>query len=324
MRGPTPAALLLPLAWLYRALLAARRAAFRLGLLPRYRAPVPVIVVGNFTVGGNGKTPAVIALVQALQARGYMPGVVSRGYGRTSSGNHLVTHESTSAEVGDEPLLIARRTQAPVAVAARRAEAARLLLARHRCDVIVADDGLQHLALERDIEIAVTGAQRDGNGWLLPAGPLREPPRAVDAVLVSSGTVRDGEWPLAQRLGPACRAQAPREQRALAEFAGERCAAVAGIGRPQAFFDALRAAGLRLARTVALPDHTPYRDNPFAALPETAIFVTEKDAIKCAQMDARLWVVPLEAQLPAALVDAIDQRLKALRAAMPRRGQETA
>lgn len=308
-QGPSPALLLAPLAAIYGALMALRRVAYRRGLLASYRAPVPVAVVGNFSVGGTGKTPAVIALVEALRSKGYTPGVVSRGYGRKSAGALMVTAGSNATQCGDEPLLIARRTAAPVAVAARRADAVRLLLAQAPCDVIVCDDGLQHLALQRDVELAVTGARRRGNGWLLPAGPLRERPRPVDAVLVSAGTLRPGEWPLAQRLGDAYNASDPAQRRPLASFATERCAAVAGIGHPAAFFDALAAAGVPLTTRLALPDHAPYRDNPFTALREGVILVTEKDAIKCTGMDPRLWVVPLQAQLPAGLIDLVLTRL---------------
>jgi tetraacyldisaccharide 4'-kinase len=303
--------LLLPLAWLYAAITALRKLAFSAGLRKTYRAKVPVIVVGNFTVGGTGKTPVVIALTQALQANGYIPAIVSRGFRRYNARNLVVTHDSMPADVGDEPLLMKLSTKAAVAVASKRAEAIKLI--ENEATVIISDDGLQHLAMARDIEIVVTDSRREGNGLRLPAGPLREKPRAVDAVLVTSGTVREGEWPVTQHLGEAELASDRSVKRALSSFtidAKIRCAAVAGIGAPNKFFEALRAQGIKLAHTASLPDHFDYANNPFTALRESVIFITEKDAIKCAHLDERLWVVPLVVTLPDALIAQLTTRLK--------------
>ncbi len=302
--------LLLPFSWFYAALTALRKLAFRFGFLKTYHAKVPVIVVGNFTVGGTGKTPVVIALTRALQAHSHIPAIVSRGYRRNNIRNLVVTLTSIPVEVGDEPLLMKLATGAAVAVGNERAEAVQLV--ENSATVIISDDGLQHLAMARDIEIVVTDSRREGNGLRLPAGPLRERPRAVDAVLVTSGTVREGEWPVTQHLGEAELASERTVKRGLAEFAVGSYAAVAGIGAPNKFFESLRAQGIKLAHTVALPDHFDYVSNPFTVLRESVIFITEKDAIKCAHLDKRLWVVPLIATLPEALIAQIIGRLKQL------------
>jgi tetraacyldisaccharide 4'-kinase len=311
--GASPAWLLWPLALVYGSLMRLRTALYALGVLKRHRAPVPVIVVGNFTVGGTGKTPIVIALAQALKQKGYYPGVVSRGYLSANSRVMIVTANSNNVlDAGDEPLLIARAAQVPMAVGARRADAVQALLAVQRCDVIISDDGLQHLALQRDVELAVQDTRAHGNGLVLPAGPLREWPRAVDAVLVSGRAARAGEMAVDRVLGDAYLASHPGITKPLAAFAAQRVSAAAGIGNPQAFFDQLRAHGVTLAQQLPLPDHFDYASNPFTTMPDVqAILVTEKDAIKCSTLDSRLWVVPLKAQLPDALIELIVQRITA-------------
>lgn len=323
--------LLLPVAVLYGALFTLNAWAYRKGWRKAWRAPVPVVVVGNFIVGGAGKTPVVIALARALQANGLRVGVVSRGYGRNVETAQLVGSSSTAAEVGDEPLLIARAARVPVAVAAKRATAARLLLksgakSSTPIDVIISDDGLQHHALARDIEWAVFDERGAGNGCLLPAGPLREPVRAVDATLSSSARLPRG---LAKKLafeGVSTHFisstihsaysigydHKPQEFRAFSKM---RCAAVAGIGNPQKFFDSLTAAGVKLLQCVALDDHYDYQQtpNPFTGIKADAIFITEKDAIKCAPngqaLDSRLWAVTHSVELPAALIRQVIQQL---------------
>ncbi len=302
--------LLTPLSLIYGLLMSLRRILYRIKLLKSFKPSVPVILVGNFTVGGTGKTPVVIALVKALQLAGYIPGIVSKGYRRENTRNQEVTIDSMPADVGDEPLLLHLATGAPVVVAHARAEAARML--QGKVNVIISDDGLQHLALAREIEWAVTDSRREGNGWLLPAGPLREPVRAVNAVLVTSGTVREGEWALTHALGNAYAAQDRQHAKPLPDFATQRCAAVAGIGAPERFFEALRQRGVKLASTLALTDHFDYTSNPFEAIKAEVIFITEKDAIKCAQMDPRLWVVPLIATLPDGLIAQTLHELKSL------------
>jgi tetraacyldisaccharide 4'-kinase len=322
------AALLAPLSVVYLGVLALRRRAYGIGLLRAERPGVPIVVIGNLYVGGTGKTPLTIELVRALAARGRRPGVISRGYGRSDDRPRVVAVDAAPEDVGDEPLLIARATGRPVAVGARRAEAARALLAAHpTCDVLVADDGLQHLALARDVEIALLDARGLGNGWVLPAGPLREPPARLAQV---DAIVRHGAAPPAPAAVPAFAmttrlegtlrrldGQAEDHVTALAarqRQTGERVAAAAGIGVPQRFFDMLAAAGVRLDAVLPLPDHATFSADTFAALDADIVLITEKDAVKCARIealrrDARLWVAPLAAHIDPALVDFVLARL---------------
>jgi tetraacyldisaccharide 4'-kinase len=304
-------ALLLPLSALTAWAVAKKRAAYESGAKPRYRAPVPVVVVGNIYVGGTGKTPVVIATVQALRARGFTPGVVSRGYGvKVGPQARVGVGALEPARFGDEPALIARATDAPVSVHPKRALAAQALLQAHpEVDVIVSDDGLQHLALARDVEIVVQDERGVGNGRLLPAGPLREPAsrlREVDVVVTNIGTP-DGRpadtgdarpRPVRMWLEPGdTRNIENGATRPLSAHAGQaRVAAAAGIGNPERFFTTLRAAGVTLDATLPLPDHHDYADSPFQAMTSDTILVTSKDAIKCAALhDARLWEVPVQA-----------------------------
>ncbi len=315
-RGPLAWALW-PLSRLYGALVALHRARYRSGQ-QRTRLPVPVIVVGNVVAGGAGKTPTTLALVQHLQTRGWRPGILSRGHGRATGGCREVLPDSDPRQVGDEPLLLRRRAGVPVFVAARRAEAGRALLAAHPgTDILVCDDGLQHLPLARDVEICVFDARGVGNGWLLPAGPLREPwPRAVDLVL---HTEAGGEVALPAGAGAhrARRALAEHARRAdgarvaLTDLRDQRPAAVAGIARPQAFFDMLRVAGLPLGATVALPDHAAYDEQLAAALPPGTLLCTEKDALKLWRHRPDALAVPLQLDVPPAFFTALDERLAA-------------
>jgi tetraacyldisaccharide 4'-kinase len=314
-RGLT-AWLLWPLSLLVRALVAVRRSAYRAGLLRSAHPGVPVIVIGNVVAGGAGKTPTTIAVVQHLLARGLHPGVISRGYGRHGSACIEVTPASLAQEAGDEPLLVRRATGAPVFVAARRIDAARALLARHPdTDVLVCDDGLQHLALQRDIEICVFDDRGTGNGFLLPAGPLREPwPRHVDLVLDTSMThrARPGMASFTARRTLSHHAvRADGCQIALQDLRGQRLLALAGIARPQAFFEMLRAQGLSLERTQALPDH--YDFNSWIR-PEDAgisLICTEKDAFKLWQAHPEAWAVPLVLTPEPGFFRALDLQLDA-------------
>ena len=254
------ACLLWPISLVYRALVAFRRALFRTGLMPSHRMPVPVVVVGNVVAGGAGKTPIALALLEHLAARGLRAGVVSRGYGRTATGCMEVTATSAPEEAGDEPLLIALRAKVPVFVGSDRVATARALLRAHPgTQVILSDDGLQHLALGRDIEICVFDDRGTGNGWLLPAGPLREPwPRPVDLVVHSGSQPAFAGWRARRSLAhDAVRADGGTA--ALSALAGIPLTAVAGIAQPGAFFAMLREQGLLLDRELALPDHSNFR-----------------------------------------------------------------
>lgn len=301
------------LAAIYSCVVALRRTLYLCGVLRTERLPAPVVVVGNITVGGTGKTPLVIALVDALRARGRKPGVVSRGYGGALGHPRLLDGASTAADCGDEPLLIHRMTHAPVAVGRDRVAAARLLLAQG-CDVVIADDGLQHYALARDIEICVLdGARRFGNGRLLPAGPLREPVSRLSSVAfrVCNGGAQPGEVQMSLHGEVALPVAGGGSTIPLAQFAGQRVHAVAGIGNPARFFTMLRDAGL-------VVDEHPFADHyAFAATDldfgdGAPVFMTQKDAVKCeAFASANFWQVPVRAELPEAFHDALAARLTA-------------
>jgi tetraacyldisaccharide 4'-kinase len=309
---PARPSLLQPLAWAYGAALGLRRRAYCSGWLRTHSAGKPVVVVGNLTVGGTGKTPLTIWLARELSARGLRVGIVSRGYGGTGSTSpRLVDAQGQWRDFGDEALILARRSGCPTVVAVDRVAAARTLAARG-VDVIVADDGLQHLRLARDCEIVVIdGARGFGNGRLLPAGPLREGPGRLaraDAVVVN-GTA--GQVSLAPpmpagtafamvlRATEAVRLDGLEAPRPIASFRGERVHAVAGVGNPARFFATLRGFGLTLIEH-PFPDHHPFAAAELAFGDELPVLMTEKDAVKCAAFaNPRLWYVPVAAQLPA-------------------------
>lgn len=300
------APLLAPLAWLYATLTDARRRAYAAGILRQRRLSRPVVVVGNLTVGGTGKTPLTIHVARMLSAEKLRVGVVSRGYGRRGAAPRQVHPDSDWRDVGDEPVIVARRSGCATLVAADRVAAARTLIARG-ADVIVADDGLQHLALGRDCAIVVIDGSRGfGNGRLLPQGPLREPAAALgraDIVVVNgepqhaslAGALPAGTLAMrlvaqaAERLdgrGPPCE---------LAAFSGRRVHAVAGIGNPQRFFRELSGFGLEVIAH-PYPDHHPFTAHELAFADDLPILMTEKDAVKCTPFaNARLWSVPVSA-----------------------------
>lgn len=326
--------MLWPVSLMFGALSAIRRVLYKTGLRQSTRLPVPVIVVGNVLVGGTGKTPLTIWLVDALQRAGYVPGVVSRGYGGAKS-TVRVSADSRADAVGDEPLLIARRTNAPVVVGRQRVDAATMLLAtRPDVNVIVSDDGLQHYALQRDIEIVLSDARGAGNGWLLPAGPLREPAsrrRDFTVINIPKNTPDTSRFPpatpgdafrmvlkgdFAERLSD--RSQRVALNALLTSLASQesdnKIVAAAGIGNPARFFSMLHDAGL-VFEEMPLPDHYDFNGNPFADLRCDIILITEKDAVKCMQIDAlkndpRLWVVPVTAQIEHALTEQILEKLR--------------
>ncbi|PNF11544.1 tetraacyldisaccharide 4'-kinase [Enterobacter cancerogenus] len=294
--------LLLPLSWLYGLVSGAIRLLYRFGLKRAWRAPVPVVVVGNLTAGGNGKTPVVIWLVEQLQKRGIRAGVVSRGYGGNAVQYPLLlTPDTTTAEAGDEPVLIFQRTHAPVAVSPVRSEAVQALLAEHSVQIVITDDGLQHYALARDKEIVVIdGVRRFGNGWWLPAGPMRERAsrlKSVDAVIVNGGEVRAGEIPMHLHPGLAVNLLTG-ERKAVAQLTS--LVAMAGIGHPPRFFATLEQCGAKLEKRVPLADHQALISEQVNALasPEQTLIMTEKDAVKCrAFAKENWWYLPVDAEL---------------------------
>jgi tetraacyldisaccharide 4'-kinase len=302
------ARLLYPLSLLYGVLAAMHR---RSALRRQERLPVPVIVVGNVVAGGAGKTPVVVAVLQHLQQHGLRAGVVSRGYGRSGDDCIEVQAHDAPARVGDEPLLIKHKAAVPVFVARQRAEAGRALLRAYPdTQVIVSDDGLQHHALARDLEICVFDGRGTGNGWLLPAGPLRETwPQPVDLVLTHGAT--PGIEGHAMQRGLAAEAvRADGARRALSQLRGPRLIAMAGIANPEVFFRMLREAGLDLAETRALPDHHDFADA--ATLPADATLVcTEKDAVKLWRVRPDAWAVPLQVAIPPAFWERFDRLLEA-------------
>jgi len=291
-----------------------RRLGYRLRLLRTHRAGVPVIVVGNLVAGGSGKTPLVLWIAEFLSARGRRPGIVSRGYGGSAEAPREATIASDPAEVGDEPMLLARRSGCPVWVAPERADACRALREQHpECDLIVLDDGLQHYALARDIEICVVDARGFGNGLLLPAGPLREPVsrlRSVDAV-VAHGTDRVPGYAMRLEGGELVRLSDARDVRPAKAFAGQKVHAVAGIGEPNRFFLQLARCGLKVVPH-PFPDHHPFRAEDLAFGDDAPVVMTEKDAVKCKRLvKPHHWVFPVRAILDPAFGDWL---LKALAA----------
>lgn len=308
------AILLLPLAWLFAMISALRRSAYQAGVFRTARLPVPVVVIGNISVGGTGKTPLTMWLVQRLRAAGFTPGVVSRGYGgKAAVWPQWVTAASDPLQVGDEPVLIAQHAMCPVAVAPKRVAAARMLLAHTHCDVVICDDGLQHYALERDIEIAVVdGVRRFGNGWRLPAGPLREPVtrlRTVDFV-VWRGEKDAAQFSMRLELGSACNLRDPTSVRDLTSFHDGSVHAVAGIGHPAGFFQQLRATGLRIIEH-PFPDHHPYTPDDLAFNDACPVLMTEKDAVKCrAFAAAHYWAVTAQVRVDERLAAPLIEKLK--------------
>lgn len=300
----------------YRAGLQVRRLAFRRRWFQQTRLPLPVVVVGNVTVGGTGKTPLVIWLVRELQQRGWSPGVLLRGYGGSASHAQAVAPDADADSVGDEALLVRRATGAPVAIGRRRAQAGAILVERGDCDVLLTDDGLQHWALARDLEIAVIdGERRLGNGRLLPAGPLREPAERLQHVdfIVCNGAPREGEIAMRVQGVQAWALADQGRSLPLSAFRGQKVHAVAGLGNPQRFFDMLTAEGLAVIPH-PLDDHHRFSGNELRFDDDLAVLTTEKDAVKCADLTLPgVWVVPAEAHLPQSFADAVHRRLCALR-----------
>jgi tetraacyldisaccharide 4'-kinase len=318
--GKRPGLLLRGLAVLFGAVSRVRRHAYRRGWLRSVRLPVPVLVVGNIAVGGAGKTPMTIALVQALRARGWRPGVISRGHGGTERGPVRLPDASGSpdpARFGDEPSLIAERTGVPVAIGRRRAEAGGLLVGSGEVDLLIADDGLQHHALARDVEvIMIDGRRRFGNASLLPAGPLREPVARVaesEFRVCNGGVAQPGEVQMSLSLDEP-RSMLGATSMPLAAFTTDPVHALAGIADPARFFDALRGAGLDPLEH-AFPDHHPFTADDFPFDDGRPVLMTEKDAIKCRAFARSHWyAVPVRCELPQAFYDQVSAVLRDVQA----------
>ena len=311
----TPMHLILyPISLIFRGLVSLRRELYLSNFLSSHQLLLPVIVVGNISVGGTGKTPLTLALAQQLIEHGWYPLIISRGYGRTISRPQPATLSNTAAQVGDEPLLMARRGLCPVWVGADRVATAHAALqACPQCNVVLCDDGLQHYRLQRDVEIAVIdGMLRYGNGLMLPAGPLREPVsrlQAVDAIVVNGGDTAANEYAMSLNGEIFYNLLNPDQTAAPADFKKPNIHAVAGIGNPQRYFQHLETLGIPFTPH-AFPDHHPYHAADLSFADCDAILLTEKDAVKCAEFaDARYWVLRVNAQIDPALIDQILRKI---------------
>lgn len=327
--------LLYPLSMVYVGVMRLRSQAYRWGILTRHKLPKPLVVIGNLSVGGVGKTPLLMELVEQLKTRGMYPGVISRGYrGNSDFWPREVNEQVTAAEVGDEAMLIFKRCQVPVVVGPKRVQSAHLLIHTHRCDIVLSDDGFQHLALQRDLDIVVIdGQRRFGNGWCLPAGPLREPRSALaraDLIVANQPCrtpITSGEFVMHTYIDQAIHIgnkQTRKPPQKLSEFAGQTVHAVAGIGNPSRFFKQLQAYGIKVVPH-EYPDHHTFTaaDFAFTATQRTnTVLMTEKDAVKCdplitsgtiaanhsgavATTSCQYWKVPLRVHLAPGLVDAV-------------------
>jgi tetraacyldisaccharide 4'-kinase len=316
--------LLWPLSLLFSLLAALRRHAYRRGWLRVERLPVPVVVIGNIIAGGAGKTPLTLHLARALAALGHHPLIVSRGYGGAGEGARRVLPDADARDCGDEALLLARRAGVPVWVGRRRAEVARAALAQHpECDLVLCDDGLQHYALARDIEIAVLDRRGLMNGLHLPAGPLREPAARlgnVDALVINGNgdfpaTVSRGSIPVFRmelRGDVFERLDRPQERVQAEALRGQRLHALAGIGEPARFFEHLRALGLEFTPH-PFADHHVYSPQDLRFPACDGLLLTEKDAVKCHGLsDTPVWVLPVEAHLDPDLAGHLSARIAEL------------
>lgn len=307
--------LLLPLSALFYLLSGLRRLAFRCGLARTTRLPVPVIVVGNITVGGTGKTPLTLWLCQRLQQQGWRPGIISRGYGVKLTTPKLVQPTGQARDFGDEPLLLAQRSGCPVVVYPNRVQAGQFLLAQTDCDLIICDDGLQHYALARDLEIILLDAKRGvGNGLLLPAGPLREGCWRLKTpawVLANGGPLAQTKRFFTLKPAVAEHVFAPE----LTLPAGSEVTLVSGIGNPERFADTVRACGYRVTACHWFADHYPFQPADFAGI-TGPILMTEKDAVKCRSFAKADWyVLPVNAEFPPDIEQQLLQHIAALRSA---------
>lgn len=305
--------LLLPLSWLYCFIVIVRRKLYQLNIIKSYGNRVPVVVIGNIVVGGSGKTPLLIAISEYLQKKGYAPGVVSRGYGGNISGVHQVMAGDSAQLVGDEPLMISQRTKIPVVVGADRVAAIDYLIANNHCDIVLSDDGLQHYRMQRDFEIAVLdSSRRYGNGFCLPAGPLRERISRLNTVdiLVYNDTDDSAREDCSYVLQVAGVEQLNKDagsdaNRTITSFSDKPVHAVAGIGNPARFFRQLQQNGIKTIDH-AYPDHHDYQQGDFSGWENECIIMTEKDAVKCLHLSLPdAWVMTVE----AVFTDTLESRL---------------
>ena len=315
--------ILIPLSWFFGSVVWLRKSFYQSGWLESYRFPVPVIIVGNITVGGTGKTPFVIWLATQLKQQGYSPGIICRGYGGSTSLVQEVFAQSNPTESGDEPVLIAKRTQCPVFVGANRVAAGQLLLKTHpQCNIILSDDGLQHYRLQRDFEIALMNSEDAfGNGHLLPAGPLREKKarlQMVDAIVESgSSQVNQKNMPpifYMQLSGEIFSRINEAEHKPSSFFADKKLVAIAGIGKPARFFKQLRMLGLMFEQ-YTFPDHHTFTAQDLVRFRDKTLLMTEKDAVKCLAFDnENAWYLPVEAKITSktnqSLIELILQKLR--------------
>ncbi len=307
--------LLLPLSWLYCAVASARRKLYQTGLKKSYAATAPLVVFGNIVVGGSGKTPLLIAVCELIKEKGFKPGVVSRGYGGSVAGIKQVQENDMAGLVGDEPLMIFQRTGVPVVVGADRVAAVNYLLQNNQCDIVLSDDGLQHYRMQRNVEIAVVDARRGfGNGFCLPAGPLRERvSRLNNTDIVVYNGADDGVDTCSYSLEVVDVCQLNGEQSAsLSSFAGKKVHAVAGIGHPPRFFSQLREAGIDVLEH-AFADHHVYSQRDFSGWQNDCILMTEKDAVKCRELSLPdAWQVNVRAVFSETLASQLHSKILAL------------
>lgn len=309
--------LLWPFSLLYRALIFFRRKLYHFQIKKITRFSVPVIVIGNITVGGSGKTPLVIEVAQFLKKKGWRPGIISRGYGGKADHYPCRVHaNSNPREVGDEPLLIARHTTCPTIVDPDRSRGVKTLLGKTNCNIVLSDDGLQHLALGRDIEIVVVdGQRRFGNGFCLPAGPLREPLsrlKRVDFIVTKGKTANPNEYEMLLIPEQFYQLIQPENKKNADYFYGKKLHAVAGIGNPDQFFSSLRTLGLTFTEH-PFPDHHFFKPHDFNYGKDTVILMTEKDAVKCPGLvDARLWCLKAKPKLDDSFFNVLLNRITTL------------
>jgi tetraacyldisaccharide 4'-kinase len=294
--------LLWPVSLIFAAGVAIRRALYLLRIFKSAHPGIPVIVVGNLTVGGSGKTPLAIWIAEFLKSKGWSPGIISRGYGASVEGPRAATVASEAKEVGDEPIVLARRSGCPVWIGSDRVQVAAVLRREEpKVDVLVLDDGLQHYAMRRDVEIAVVDARGFGNGFMLPAGPLREPRlrlRTVDAVVSHGSSV--GGYAMSLEGNDVHRMTDARERQPLKSFAGQKVHAVAGIGDPNRFFLQLGRAGIKVVPH-PFPDHHAFTPRDLEFGDEAPVMLTEKDAVKLRSVARpHWWVLPVSAKLDPA------------------------